>query len=355
MKGLYLCTEGGFAGVHTLCLGLIIHIREAGLKAGYIKPLGFRYFHEGNLLTDEDAVLMKKTLELEEDLKDICPVVLTSQLVREAMVTNAEDCSARIVEAYDRISSGKDVVIVHGALNTRQGWLLGISGYHLAKALDLSVLLVERFDDAMLADNVLAARDRFGERFIGVVFNMIPRERTTFLKDYLKPRLESMGVRVFGEIPLESVLRSITVRELTSSLGGNLLTGDVALERQVEEVVVGAMNPEHALSVFRRKRNFCVVTGGDRSDIQLAAMEAGAGCIVLSGNLHPSPIVVSRAKEKKVPMILVGSDTFTTAENVELLIRTARSYEKSKVERLRDLIGAHVDIMGILKAIGIRP
>jgi BioD-like phosphotransacetylase family protein len=354
MKGFYLCTEGGIAGIHTLCLGLLLRFREMGLRVGYFKPLGYRYFTEGDTITDEDAFHMKKILELEEGLEDICPVVLTSQVVREAMGTCCEDYGARIKEAYHRVSVGKDLVVIHGALNTRQGWLLGISCYQLAEVLDVPVVLVERFDDAMLADNVLAARERFGHRFAGVIYNMIPPERSSFFRNHLKPRLEREGIRVLGDIPTERLLRSVTVRDLSVSLGGDLLTGEVAQDKLVEEVLVGAMTPEHALNVFRRKKNFCVVTGGDRSDIQLAAMEAGAGCIILSGNLYPSPIIVSKAREMGVPIILVGTDTFSTAERVELMIRTARSYERSKVERLKELVAAHVDVVGILGNLGLK-
>lgn len=353
MKGIYLCSERRGAGIHTVCLGLFLRFRELGLNPGYFKPLGYSYFHEGELVHDEDALNMKRILGLEDDLEDICPVIITSELVREAMGTRCEDYATRVKDAYARVSRGKDVMVVHGAMNTRQGWLLGISGYHLAESLDLPVILVERFDDVMLADNVLAAREWFGHRFRGVIYNMIPGKRQSFFRDHLRPRLEREGVRVFGEIPMESLLRSVTVSDLSSSLGGELLTGEVAQEKLVEEVVVGAMNPEHALNVFRRKRNFCVVTGGDRSDIQLAAMEAGAGCIVLSGNLHPSPIIVSKAREMGVPIILVGTDTFSTAENVEQVIRTGRSYQPSKIERLRELITGYVDVEGILEVIGL--
>lgn len=353
MKGFYLCKENGLAGVYTVCLGLLIRFREMGLRAGYFKPLGYRYLQAGETVTDEDAFHAKKIMGLEDNLDELCPVILTSQLVREVMGAHPEDYRARIKEAFERVSRDKDVVVIQGALNTRQGWLMGLSCHHLAETLDVPVVIVERFDDAMLADNVLAARERFGQRFLGVIFNKIPARRSSFFEDYLKPRLEKEGVRIFGKIPEESRLRSVTVRELSTHLGGNLLTGEMALDREVNEVVVGAMTAEHALNVFRRKRNFCLVTGGDRSDIQLAAMEAGAGCIVLSGNLHPSPIIVSKAREMGIPMLLVGTDTFTTAENVELIIRTTRSYEGEKIERLGELVKKHVDVEGILDALGI--
>jgi BioD-like phosphotransacetylase family protein len=41
--------------------------------------------------------------------------------------------------------------------------------------------------------------------------------------------------------------------------------------------MVGAMSAENALSYFRRKAHKVVITGGDRPDIQLAALETSTG------------------------------------------------------------------------------
>ena len=118
--------------------------------------------------------------------------------------------------------------------------------------------------------------------------------------------------------------------------------------------MVGAMSQEHALSVFRKRSNFCVVTGGDRSDIQLAAMEAKARCIILTGNLYPSSIVLGKADELGIPVILVATDTFTTAERAEMIIRSARTHEASKIARLRELVDRCIDMPRLYGLAGIR-
>ncbi|MBC7252960.1 MAG: phosphotransacetylase family protein [Actinobacteria bacterium] len=355
MVYLYLTSQQGLAGLHTMCIGLGMRLREEGLRVGYMKPLGHRYHQEEGTVTDEDAAFMRRTLELEEDLSDICPVLLTPKLVNEALKGEVVDMLSRVREALSRVERGKDLVLLQGAYTSLQGRMLGISAFELAPALRATVILVERFNDAYLADNALFARDRFGEALLGVIYNMVPANRDSFVRELLVPYLEKQGIPVLGVFPHERRLASINVADLARLLDGKMLCGEECGEVMVEDLVVGAMSQEHALSIFRKRRNYCVVTGGDRSDIQLAAMEAGASCLVLTGNLYPSSIILGKAEEMGIPVILVGTDTFTTAERAEMIIRSARTHEESKLRRLRELIDEHLDMERLHALAGIKP
>ncbi len=356
MVSLYLISAAGLSGLHTICIGLGMRMRDQGLRVGYMKPLGHRYFQEEGRVTDEDAAFMRSTLELKEDLDDICPVVITPELVRSSLRGEGEPeaLRARIRAAFQLVSADKDVVLLQGAFSSVQGRFLGLSAYQLTPILQAKVIMVERFDDAFMGDNVMAARDAFGRALMGVIFNMVTPNRESFIKELLAPRLEAEGIAMLGCMPRDHMLSSINVGDLARQLGGRVLCGEEGLENLVEDVVVGAMSTEHALAIFRRHRNFCMVTGGDRSDIQLAAMEAGARCIVLSGNLYPTSIILSRAEELGIPVILVGTDTFTAADSAEMIIRSARTHEPAKLARLRELMESHVDLPRLYSLAGIR-
>jgi BioD-like phosphotransacetylase family protein len=354
MVCIYLTSEVGLSGLHTICIGLALHFQEGNMKVGYIKPLGHRYFEEGGRVTDEDAAFMRRTLNLDEDLEDICPVVLTPQLVMNSLKEGAENPLGRIEEAFSRVSAGKDVVLVQGAYSSLQGRFLGISAYQLAPALGARVVLVERFDDAFLGDNVLAAKDDFGDDLIGVIYNIVPQNRESFVEETLAPTLEKDGIPILGIVPSDRLLNSINAGDFARLIEGRVLAGEDHLDNLMEDIVVGAMGPEHALSVFRKHRNICVVTGGDRSDIQLAAMESKARCLVLTGNLYPSSIILGKADELGIPVILVSGDTFETAERAEIIIRSARTHEPSKLERLRELVDCCVDIPRLYELTGLK-
>jgi BioD-like phosphotransacetylase family protein len=330
-----------------------MRFREEKLKVGYIKPVGHRYYRVDGQVTDEDAAFMRQTLELQESLDDLCPVMLTPQLVFEHYQQGAESLLAHVKEAFERVSRGKDLVIAQGAYTSLQGRFLGLSAYQLAPVFDARVILVERFDDAFLADNVLAARDDFGASLMGVIYNIIPPNRESFVAETIAPSLEQEGIPVLGMIPADRLLTSINVGDLAKMLEGQILSGEAYLDNLVEDIVVGAMGPEHALSIFRKYRNLCVVTGGDRSDIMLAAMEAKARCLILTGNLYPSSIILGKAEELGIPVIMVATDTFTTAEHADTLIKSARTHEAKKLERLRELIDCCVDLPRLRELAGI--
>ena len=353
MVCIYFTSEVGLSGLHTLCIGLGRRFREENLTVGYIKPVGHRYFTVEGQVTDEDAAFMRQTLELKEDLADICPVVLTPQLVNTAYMEGASGLLERVMSAFARVSEGKDVVLVQGAYTSLQGRFMGLSAYQLAPLFKARVILVERFDDAFQADNVLAARDDFGESLVGVIYNIIPPNRESFVADILAPSLEKLGIAVLGKIPADRLLNSINVGDLAELLDGRVLAGEANLDNLVEDIVVGAMSQEHAMSVFRKFRNLCVVTGGDRSDIMLAAMEAKARCLILTGNLYPSSIILGKAEEMGIPVVMVGMDTFSTAERADMIIRSARTHEVKKLERLQELIDCCVDLPRLRQLTGI--
>jgi BioD-like phosphotransacetylase family protein len=355
MKAIYLVSEQGFSGLHTITLGLGFRLQKDGFKVGFFKPLGNLYQKEGDLVTDADTSFLLKTLDLDEELKDACPIILTPQLVNNALSGERPDYLSIVKKAYRRVSEGKDVILVQSSMSARQGTFLGLSSYDLARELETRVLMVERFNDALIADNVLHARGILGELMLGVIFNMISPGRQTFVQDILGKYLEETEkVPVLGMIPEDRLLKSISIRELAASLHGEVLSGEEALDNLVEGVIVGAMGPEHAMSFFRKRKGECVVTGGDRSDIQLAALEANVPCLVLSGHLYPSPIILGKADEMGVPVILVDDDTLSAAEKTDMVIKTARTREPKKLDRLAELLDIYVDVDRLYRLAGIK-
>jgi len=86
-----------------------------------------------------------------------------------------------------------------------------------------------------------------------------------------------------------------------------------------------------------------VITGGDRPDIQLAALETSTKCLILTGNLRPSPIILGRAEEVGVPMILVKQDTLTTVEIIEQFFGKTRFHQEKKIRRFEKMLDERFD------------
>ena len=92
------------------------------------------------------------------------------------------------------------------------------------------------------------------------------------------------------------------------------------------------MGADAALSHFRRRTNKAVFTGGDRVDLQLAALKP-TSALVLTGNIRPAASVIDRAEDRQVPIILVTDDTLTTVERAEGIFGHIRFKQEAKIAR----------------------
>ncbi len=158
---------------------------------------------------------------------------------------------------------------------------------------------------------------------------------------------------VFATLPKEKLLLSVSVRELLEGLGGEILCCDPALDDLVETLMVGAMNVESALTYFRRGSNKAVVTGGDRVDIQLAAIETSTRCLILTGELRPNPVIIGLAEERRVPIILTRYDTLKAIQIIENFFGKTRFQQQKKVDHFVALLDKFMDFAALAAAVGV--
>jgi len=93
-----------------------------------------------------------------------------------------------------------------------------------------------------------------------------------------------------------------------------------------------------------------MVSGGDRSEVQTAALEAsGIKALLLTGGFRPASAVLGRAEEENVPILLVQSDTRTTIDRVEDVLHSGRTRDVETVTRMQELLGDGVDVHSLLQ------
>ncbi|NOH02844.1 MAG: phosphotransacetylase family protein [Chloroflexi bacterium] len=133
-----------------------------------------------------------------------------------------------------------------------------------------------------------------------------------------------------------------------------ILCGADRMGELVENMLVGAMSAEAALSYFRRTPNKAVITGGDRVDIQLAALETSTRCLVLTGKLYPSPVVLNRADELSVPVLLTDLDTLHAIEVVDRFMGRSRVQQPQKIKRFTAMLDDHLRFPLLYERLGIQ-
>ena len=225
---------------------------------------------------------------------------------------------------------------------------MGLSNLRVAEMLGSPALVIVPYMGEMrLVDDVLTAQFRLGELLCGVILNRVPEEGNEFIQDYARPYLEQQGIRVLGTLPSVPRLSALSIGELVDLLNAEILTQHVDPNALVETFTVGAMTADAALSRFRRYQHKAVITGGDRTDIQLAALETSTVALILTGNLHPSPLIIQQAETLKVPILLVKDNTMETIDSIEHAHGKTRLGQPEKIETFVHLMMDNIDIQAL--------
>jgi BioD-like phosphotransacetylase family protein len=106
------------------------------------------------------------------------------------------------------------------------------------------------------------------------------------------------------------------------------------------------MNVQAALKYLHSVKKVVVITGGDRPDIALAAIEENVLALILTGFIQPDAKVIYAANEKKIPIILSPSDTYTTIRNME---RVRPGIQEEEINLVLELVKKHLDWDILLK------
>jgi BioD-like phosphotransacetylase family protein len=346
---LYIASTSGYAGKTLLALSLGTIWKEAGVKIGYVKPLGKTPLMKEGRLVDGDASFLAEALGLDSPPERVCPVVITQDLVMSAYRGEDLRVRGRISAAVRDAEARCEVLLVGGTANLRDGVFLGLSPLEFIVNQDCRVVLVDRFEGEKSMDQVLWAAEALGTRFLGVVFNRVEAAQEPFVRETVTPCLDARRVRVLGVVPSDPVLGGMSVRTLADSLPASVVCGaESGMEGLIERFCVGAMDVEHALRVFRGISRKAVVTGGQRTDIQLAALETDTVCLVLTGGVGPNDLILARARERGVAVLAVPGDTMSTVDRFEELRFRLRIREPEKIRRGVELVRAGVDTGGIL-------
>ncbi len=350
---LYIASVDSFAGKSLTALALGLELRDAGHRVGYFKPLGTLPHIVQGVTTDEDAHFISTRLNPDAPVAAICPILLSPELVERSLQAEVEGLPQRIRDCYQQVSQGRDLVIVGGVGDLSRGSLLSLSAPAIADLLEARVILLDKLSAEPVVEEVLLAKRLLGDRFGGVIFNFVGPDEQEALRGTLGRYLERRGIPVLGALPPDDLLGAITIRELSEHLPAKLLCCEKAVDELIVHFVIGAMGVASASKYFRQLADKAVITGGDRADIQLAALQTATKALVLTGNIYPSAPIVKRAQQLGVPLLLAPHDTLATVERIEHITGRLRVRESAKVERARALFQKHVDMERISALAGL--
>ena len=348
-----------FSGKSALVLGLARNLIASNHLVRFGKPLAtsleLNVSDKGDIqdMIDDDVRFVGETLQLSSE--NLIPSIqfLAASTATKRIQENISDPGIKLNEFKKLLNSGEVINILEAAGSLHEGLLYGLSLSQLAKGLNAKVLLAHFWQDSRSVEALLEAKNQLGDHLCGVVLNAVNPDQLKDIKDNIVPSLKSLGLDVFGVMPRSPLLRSVTVEELVRRLDARVICCSDRLELMVETLSIGAMSVNSAMEFFRKRRNMAVVTGADRTDIQLAALEASTQCLILTGAGEPLPQLINRSEELDVPLLKVDRDTLSTVEVIEQAFGHVRLHETVKATYAFRLVQEHCDLDRIFKTLGI--
>ena len=356
-KPLLVAASSRGIGTTTVTAALGRSLQDRGRSVEYLKPVGTRLREADGAVRDEDPAFVRRCLGLNAQdnhtRDDDRPATvaysrsLQTKLLRGEV--DPDELRATVKSRVETLAARADRVLLEGAGRRAAGRLLGLADPQLAALVNARVLVLTDYDGPEDVDPVLAAADAYGDRLVGVVFNGVPPAKTEFVETIVRSFCETRDVPIAGVLPTVPELTGVTAATLAAELGAETLV-KAGAERRIRESLVGAMGPERALAWFRRAEDAAVITGGDRSEIQAAAVESsGVGCLVVTGGHAPARAILDSARRQEVPVLRLRTDTRTALDRVGEIVAAGRTRDEAAVERMTALLAEHADIESILK------
>ena len=351
---LLIGSTEAYSGKSATILGLSHQLQQAGLDIAYGKPIGTRLSEDQGTEIEKDVQLIAESLKLPQNR--LAPIILNlneATLQKRLQGEDKTDYQKSLSQSLHMFPG--DLLLLEGPGNLAEGSLFDLSLPQVAEVVDAAVLLVTRYQSLLSVELLLSAKQLLGNRLIGIVINDIPAQQIQAIDTTIRPFLEQQGIPVLGMLPKNDLLRSVSVRELVEQLNAQVLSGSDRLDLMVESLAIGAMNVNAAVKYFRKRHNMAVVTGGDRVEIQQAALETSTQCLILTGQLPPPSFILNRAEELEIPILSVDLDTLTTVEIIDRSFKQVRVQEPIKVHCIRHLMAEHFDLNRLLSQLGLNP
>ena len=356
-KRVFLAATGQNRGKTTTSLGLLAAIRDRNLKLGFVKPVGQRYLVVDGTRADEDAVLMADVFGLADALNDMSPVTLPRRFTTDYIMGRiTDDLGRQVRDAYDRVATGKDVVVIEGTGHAGGGAVIGLSNARAAAMLRAPVIIVSEGGIGRPIDEIVLNRALFaahGVEVLGAVVNKVDVESHPELPQVLERGLAQHGVELLGCIPYSAFLANPSLELIATHLDGELLSGEATPGLTIGWVAIGAMRADHAVELLRDRT--LLIAPGDREDLVRAAIDVNRQTevprvigLVLTGGFRPPDSVIGEMRDAGMFAYLVGTDTYRTAQAVdEILVKTHPS-DVEKIETIIRIVGPAIDVDALL-------
>jgi BioD-like phosphotransacetylase family protein len=352
-----------------------------------MKPVGQRTVIDHGMPADEDAVLMHEVFPLEADYAVMSPVHSPRGFTKKYIAGDVvEDLGARIVAARDSFRGRFDLLLIEGTGHAGVGAVIGLSNAVVAELLGAPAIIVSEGGVGRPIDEIVLNASHFaahGVPVAGAIVNKVDLDAQPGIEGVLERGLALHGIRLLGVLPVRPILSNPTLGMILEGVGGETIHAGPDLDRVIDGVAIGAMEPRHMLE--RVGPGTLVIVPGDREDViltlttahlarrfrvagaaeaariaQIAAEatnertadveghEGAAIGLLLTGGYRPRDAVLAAIRQADLFATIVSRDTYVVASEVHDLLVKTHPADHEKIALIKALVAEHLDIERIL-------
>ena len=350
-QGLYIAGAEPRSGKSVIALGMVEMLSGKMGRIGFFRPVVQDDRKADNLT---NLIIRRYSPDIPYEKTHGC----SYDVALEMLSTNREeDLLKLILEKFKALEKECGLIVCVGSDFTGPAIALEFDfNAKVANNLGCAVLPVVNGHDRDTKQVVSAAQgllESLTERkcdLLALVVNRVPAPLVDAVTEELNRVMTTeIPAYVLPELP---ILAKPTVGEIAVTLGAERLSGhEQSFNREMRNFKVAAMELPHYLEHI--EEGSLIIAPGDRSDIILGSLLADASStyphiagIILTGGLKPAPQVerlIEGLKASSVPVIVVPTDTYTTALNVSSLEGVLSPDNARKIAAALGIVEARVN------------
>ena len=323
---------------------VIIGIAKAlNKKIGYIKPFGERCLYRKKRLWDYDAALITNVFGLEENPEDMSIGFHHSKLLS---MLDEDTTKEKLHELLGSVGGGKELFFVECGKDITYGASVHLDAISVARQLDAKLIVVASGDDDTILDDIIFLKKYILKNEIhckGVIINKVVN-----LEDFCDtrlPRIKQHGIDILGVIPYCKELPYFSVGYLADRLFAKVITGEGSLNRIVKNIFIGSTSAAGALkNPLFQEEDKLVITGGDRSDMIVAALDSNSAALILTNGILPPANLVEKAEKLGIPMLLVSGHTYEIAKQIEGMESLPTKDDADKISLIEQIVRTNINL-----------
>ncbi len=175
----------------------------------------------------------------------------------------------------------------------------------------------------------------FGASLAGVVLNRVPPRRSASLRS----AYEAAGLKLLAIVPEDRTLAAPVLSDVAVALDAETRFVEENSLKPMERALIASIAADPGQGYFSRYAAATAIVRSDKPDLQLAALNAGASCLIVTGGLPVLSYVVERVEADEIPLLRTQMDTLETVGSIEALYGgTPFAGGEAKMQRLGELL-----------------